>query len=31
MSRHGLDRHELAAAVAALGDLQVEGFAIHLP
>ena len=31
MSRHGLDRHELAAAVASLGDLQVEGFAIHLP
>jgi hypothetical protein len=31
MSRHGLDRHELAAAVAALGDLKVEGFAIHLP
>ena len=31
MSRHGLDRHELAAAVAALGDLRVEGFAIHLP
>lgn len=31
MSRHGLDRHELAAAVAALGDLVVEGFAIHLP
>ncbi len=31
MSRHGLDRHELAAAVASLGDLRVEGFAIHLP
>lgn len=31
MSRHGLDRHELAAAVAALGELQVAGFAIHLP
>ena len=31
MSRHGLDRHELAAAVAVLGDLRVEGFAIHLP
>lgn len=31
MARHGLDRHELAAAVAALGDLTVEGFAIHLP
>lgn len=31
MARHGLDRHELASAVAALGDLTVEGFAIHLP
>jgi alanine racemase len=31
MARHGLDRHELAAAVAALGDLTLEGFAIHLP
>jgi len=31
MARHGFDRHELAAAVAALGDLHVEGFAIHLP
>lgn len=31
MSRHGLDRHELAAAVAELGDLKVEGFSIHLP
>ncbi|MCW2824277.1 MAG: alanine racemase [Aeromicrobium sp.] len=31
MARHGLDRHELAAAVAALGELTVEGFAIHLP
>ncbi|MET0928906.1 MAG: alanine racemase [Aeromicrobium sp.] len=31
MARHGLDRHELAAAVAALGRLRVEGFAIHLP
>ena len=31
MARHGLDRHELAAAVAALGELQVEGFAAHLP
>ncbi|RLV57264.1 alanine racemase [Aeromicrobium phragmitis] len=31
MARHGLDRHELAPAVAALGDLSVEGFAIHLP
>ena len=31
MARHGFDRHELAAAAAALGDLRVEGFAIHLP
>jgi hypothetical protein len=31
MARHGFDRHELAAVAAALGDLQVEGFAIHLP
>ncbi|GAA2083469.1 alanine racemase [Aeromicrobium halocynthiae] len=31
MSRHGLDRHQLAAAVAALGGLRLEGFAIHLP
>lgn len=31
MARHGLDRHELAPAVAALGELAVEGFAIHLP
>ncbi|MGZ5407814.1 MAG: alanine racemase [Aeromicrobium sp.] len=31
MSRHGFDRHELAAAVAALGSLDVAGFAIHLP
>ena len=31
MARHGFDRHELAAAVAALGELRVEGFAIHLP
>lgn len=31
MSRHGLDRHELAAAVAPLGDLRLDGFAIHLP
>jgi len=31
MSRHGLDRHQLAAAVSSLGELQVEGFAIHLP
>ena len=31
MARHGFDRHELAAVAAALGDLRVEGFAIHLP
>jgi alanine racemase len=31
MARHGLDRHELASAVAALGELTVEGFAVHLP
>ncbi len=31
MARHGFDRHELAAAVSALGDLKVEGFAVHLP
>ena len=31
MSRHGFDRHELAAAVKALGALVVDGFAIHLP
>ncbi|MBC7596486.1 MAG: alanine racemase [Kineosporiaceae bacterium] len=31
MSRHGFDRHELAAAVQALGTLEVAGFAIHLP
>jgi alanine racemase len=31
MSRHGLDRHELAAAVSVLGELTVVGFAIHLP
>lgn len=31
MERHGLDRHELASAVAALGDLRVEGMAVHLP
>lgn len=31
MARHGFDRHELAAAVSVLGDLVVEGFAIHLP
>ena len=31
MARHGFDRHELAAAVGALGDLVLDGFAIHLP
>ena len=31
MARHGFDRHELAAAAAALGELRVEGFAVHLP
>lgn len=31
MARHGFDRHELAAVAGALGDLRVEGFAIHLP
>ena len=31
MSRHGFDRHELAAAVKVLGDLDVVGIAIHLP
>lgn len=31
MSRHGLDRHELAAAVGHLDGLSLEGFSIHLP
>ena len=31
MARHGFDRHELAAVAAELGDLRVEGFAVHLP
>ena len=31
MARHGFDRHELAAVAATLGDLRVEGFAVHLP
>ncbi|MEH3034632.1 MAG: alanine racemase [Aeromicrobium erythreum] len=31
MARHGLDRHELASVAAVLGDLVVDGFAIHLP
>ena len=31
MARHGFDRHELAACAEVLGDLRVEGFAVHLP
>ena len=31
MARHGLDRHELAAAAAELGAVTLEGFGIHLP
>ena len=31
MARHGFDRHELAAVASTLGDLRVEGFAVHLP
>jgi alanine racemase len=31
MNRHGLTRHELAAATDQLGDLRLEGFALHLP
>lgn len=31
MARHGLDRHELAAAAAAAEDVTLEGFSIHLP
>lgn len=31
MARHGLDRHELAAAVEAAAELDVQGFAAHLP
>ncbi len=31
MARHGFDRHELAACADVLGDLRVEGFAVHLP
>jgi len=31
MTRHGLTRDELAAAAAALGELKLEGFALHLP
>lgn len=31
MARHGLTRHELAAAAGALGPLKLAGFALHLP
>ena len=31
MARHGLSRHELAAAARSLGPLQLVGFALHLP
>jgi alanine racemase len=31
MNRHGLTRHELAAAADRLGTLRLEGFAVHLP
>lgn len=31
MARHGIDRHELAAAADALTGLKLEGVAIHLP
>lgn len=31
MARHGIVRDEIAPLVAELGDLVVEGFAIHLP
>ncbi|MFL6088852.1 MAG: alanine racemase [Aeromicrobium sp.] len=31
MARHGLDRHELAAAAGAADAVGVEGFGIHLP
>jgi alanine racemase len=31
MNRHGLTRHELAAAADQLADLRLEGFALHLP
>ena len=31
LSRHGFDRHELAAVAASLGSLRVDGFTIHLP
>ncbi len=31
MGRHGMKQHELAAAARALGELRLEGFALHLP
>jgi alanine racemase len=31
MNRHGLTRHQLAAAADHLGGLRLEGFAVHLP
>jgi alanine racemase len=31
MARHGLTRHQLAAAAKALGSLRLQGFALHLP
>jgi alanine racemase len=31
MNRHGLTRHELAAAADRLAGLRLEGFALHLP
>ncbi len=31
MSRHGFDRHQLAAAKQVRGNLQIAGFAVHLP
>ncbi|MDO9379805.1 MAG: alanine racemase [Nocardioidaceae bacterium] len=31
MARHGLDRHALSDAAAALGRLRLVGFAVHLP
>jgi hypothetical protein len=31
MNRHGLTRHELAAAADRLDGLRLEGFALHLP
>lgn len=31
MSRHGFDRHQLAAAKQVKGELEIAGFAVHLP